>query len=78
MKDASDLSLRLTRTGGGKPPGRILNGCHPDGGRGYADGMTDVVDSDELLRRIRRARACAAQEERAWRARGERPGRGEA
>ncbi|MFE0319329.1 hypothetical protein [Streptomyces albogriseolus] len=34
--------------------------------------MTDVVDSDELLRRIQRARACAAQEERAWRARGER------
>ncbi|MFI0505172.1 hypothetical protein ACH3WN_20355 [Streptomyces albogriseolus] len=37
--------------------------------------MTDVVDSDELLRRIQRARACAAQEERAWRARGERLGR---
>ncbi|MDT6982255.1 hypothetical protein ACFSUJ_02735 [Streptomyces lusitanus] len=37
--------------------------------------MTDVVDSDELLRRIRRARACAAQEERSWRARGERLGR---
>ncbi|WP_458077822.1 hypothetical protein [Streptomyces sp. EMB26] len=36
--------------------------------------MTDVVDSDELLRRIQRARACAAQEERAWRARGERLG----
>jgi len=31
--------------------------------------MTDVVDSDELLRRIRRARACAAEEERTWRAR---------
>ncbi|MFC8365046.1 hypothetical protein ACFUIY_34855 [Streptomyces griseorubiginosus] len=31
--------------------------------------MTDVVDSDELLRRIRRARACAAEEERSWRAR---------
>jgi len=77
MKDASDLSLRLTRTGGGKPPGHILNGCHPDGGRGYADGMTDVVDSDELLRRIRRARACAAQEERAWRARGDELGRAE-
>ncbi|GHF07714.1 hypothetical protein [Streptomyces werraensis] len=37
--------------------------------------MTDVVDSDELLRRIQRARACAAQEERAWRGRGERLGR---
>ncbi len=37
--------------------------------------MTDVVDSDELLRRIQRARACAAQEERFWRARGERLGR---
>ncbi|MFC9112613.1 hypothetical protein ACFTWN_04670 [Streptomyces sp. NPDC057092] len=36
--------------------------------------MTDVVDSDELLRRIQRARACAAQEERAWRARGEQLG----
>ncbi|NEA98263.1 hypothetical protein [Streptomyces sp. SID13726] len=31
--------------------------------------MTDVVDSDELLRRIRRARDCAAQEEQSWRAR---------
>jgi hypothetical protein len=31
--------------------------------------MTDVVDSDELLRRIQRARACAAQEQRAWRSR---------
>ncbi|MXM66073.1 hypothetical protein GR925_22105 [Streptomyces sp. HUCO-GS316] len=29
----------------------------------------DVVDSDELLRRIQRARACAQQEERAWRTR---------
>ncbi|MFC9926291.1 hypothetical protein [Streptomyces sp. NPDC127190] len=28
--------------------------------------MTDVVDADELLRRIQRARACAAEEERAW------------
>jgi len=33
--------------------------------------MTDVVDSDELLRRIRRARACAQQQKREWRARGE-------
>jgi len=33
--------------------------------------MTDVVDSDELLRRIQRARACALEEQRAWRARGE-------
>lgn len=33
--------------------------------------MTDVVDSDELLRRIQRARACADEETRAWRARGE-------
>jgi hypothetical protein len=31
--------------------------------------MTDVVDSDELLRRIQRARACAAEEERTWRTR---------
>jgi len=31
--------------------------------------MTDVVDSDELLRRIQRARACARQEEQAWRTR---------
>jgi hypothetical protein len=31
--------------------------------------MTDVVDSDELLRRIRRARDCAAEEERSWQAR---------
>jgi hypothetical protein len=34
--------------------------------------MDDVVNSDELLRRIQRGRACAQQEERAWRARGDR------
>ena len=28
--------------------------------------MTDVVDSDELLRRIQRARAFAAQEAQTW------------
>ncbi|EGX58046.1 hypothetical protein SZN_19827 [Streptomyces zinciresistens K42] len=33
--------------------------------------MTDVVDSDELLRRMRRARACAREEERTWRGRSE-------
>ncbi|MET9835398.1 hypothetical protein ABZ078_40350 [Streptomyces sp. NPDC006385] len=33
--------------------------------------MTDVVDSDELLRRMQRARACARQEERTWRTRSE-------
>ncbi|MFJ8632204.1 hypothetical protein [Streptomyces sp. NPDC093568] len=33
--------------------------------------MTDVVDSDELLRRMQRARASARQEERTWRARSE-------
>ncbi|MGW2717508.1 hypothetical protein [Streptomyces sp. NPDC001492] len=33
--------------------------------------MTDVVDSDELLRRIRRARACAQEEKRRWRERDE-------
>jgi hypothetical protein len=32
--------------------------------------MSDVVDSDELLRRIQRARACAQEEVRALRARG--------
>ncbi|MFF8946163.1 3-deoxy-D-manno-octulosonic acid transferase [Streptomyces sp. NPDC014864] len=31
--------------------------------------MTEVVDSDELLRRIQRARGCARDEERRWRAR---------
>jgi hypothetical protein len=31
----------------------------------------DVVDSDELLRRIQRARACAEEEERSWRVRSE-------
>jgi hypothetical protein len=36
--------------------------------------MTDVVDSDELLRRIQRARACAKQEERAWRTRSDQLG----
>ena len=36
--------------------------------------MTDVVDSDELLRRIQRARACAQEEERRWRDRRERLG----
>ncbi|WP_405623105.1 hypothetical protein [Streptomyces sp. NBC_00076] len=33
--------------------------------------MSDVVDSDELLRRIQRARARAEEEERAWRTRRE-------
>ncbi|MCZ4610810.1 hypothetical protein DMH25_23265 [Streptomyces sp. WAC 01325] len=33
--------------------------------------MTDVVDSDELLRRMHRARASARQEERSWRMRSE-------
>ncbi|MGW1747317.1 hypothetical protein ACWCRD_17255 [Streptomyces sp. NPDC002092] len=33
--------------------------------------MTDVVDSDELLRRIQRARACAQQEKHRWQARDE-------
>ncbi|KOV53973.1 hypothetical protein ADL00_33045 [Streptomyces sp. AS58] len=32
--------------------------------------MTDVVDSDELLRRIRRGRAFAEQQRGAWRSRG--------
>ncbi|MFF8863868.1 MULTISPECIES: hypothetical protein [unclassified Streptomyces] len=31
--------------------------------------MTDVVDADELLRRIQRGRERAADEERAWRER---------
>ncbi|MCX4903025.1 hypothetical protein [Streptomyces sp. NBC_00878] len=31
--------------------------------------MTDVVDSDELLRRIRRARTWAAREAETWQAR---------
>ena len=31
--------------------------------------MTDVVDADELLRRIRRGRDRAAEQERAWRER---------
>lgn len=31
--------------------------------------MTDVVDSDELLRRMQRARAYARREERVWRTR---------
>ncbi|WP_221350711.1 hypothetical protein [Streptomyces beigongshangae] len=33
--------------------------------------MADVVDSDELLRRIQRARSWAGREERAWKARSE-------
>ncbi|MFF3501456.1 hypothetical protein [Streptomyces sp. NPDC003247] len=37
--------------------------------------MTDVVDSDELLRRIQRARACAREELRTWRSRSEELGR---
>lgn len=36
--------------------------------------MTDVVDSDELLRRIRRARDCALREEQTWQTRSERLG----
>ncbi|MEU5275427.1 hypothetical protein [Streptomyces asoensis] len=38
--------------------------------------MTDVVDSDELLRRIRRARDCAHEELLALRARGTDPSPG--
>lgn len=33
--------------------------------------MADVVDSDELLRRIQRAKAYAGEEEREWRKRGD-------
>lgn len=33
--------------------------------------MTDVVDSDELLRRMQRAKAHAREEQRAWLRRGE-------
>ncbi|RDS63651.1 MULTISPECIES: hypothetical protein [unclassified Streptomyces] len=33
--------------------------------------MSDVVDADELLRRMQRARAWARQEERTWRGRSE-------
>ena len=36
---------------------------------GYPDRMTDVVDADELLRRIRRGRDSAAEQEQAWRER---------
>ncbi|MFQ6147944.1 3-deoxy-D-manno-octulosonic acid transferase [Streptomyces seoulensis] len=39
--------------------------------------MTEVVDSDELLRRIQRARACAEEEERRWRARRDSLGAGD-
>ena len=39
--------------------------------RGYVECMTDVVDSDELLRRMHRARACALEEGRSWWARSE-------
>jgi hypothetical protein len=34
--------------------------------------MTEVVDSDELLRRMQRARCCAEQEEHRWRVRRDR------
>ncbi|AIJ11574.1 hypothetical protein GCM10010095_52850 [Streptomyces anthocyanicus] len=44
---------------------------HPGALRGYAECMTDVVDADELLRRMHRARACALEEGRSWRARSE-------
>lgn len=37
--------------------------------------MSDVVDSDELLRRIQRARNWAEQEERHWKARSGTPAR---
>ncbi|MET9736112.1 hypothetical protein ABZZ79_37475 [Streptomyces sp. NPDC006458] len=33
--------------------------------------MTDVVDADELLRRMRRSRACAVEELRGWQERAE-------
>ncbi|GHF56099.1 hypothetical protein GCM10018787_00140 [Streptomyces thermodiastaticus] len=49
--------------------GRQLLGpsSHRGAPTGYTAGMTDVVDSDELLRRIQRARAGAREEERRWR-----------
>lgn len=37
--------------------------------RGYPYTMIDVVDSDEILRRIQRARAWAKQKEETWKAR---------
>jgi hypothetical protein len=40
--------------------------------------MSDVVDSDELLRRIQRARDWAAQEERHWKTRSGQSGATEA
>ncbi|MFF1449866.1 hypothetical protein ACFVYF_17265 [Streptomyces sp. NPDC058274] len=40
--------------------------------------MSDVVDSDELLRRIQRARDWAAQEEGHWRAESAKPDAGTA
>jgi hypothetical protein len=49
----------------------VRRGTHIGAIRGYAVVMTDVVDSDELLRRMQRARASARQEERSWRKRSE-------
>ncbi|MEU3339160.1 hypothetical protein ACWCQ1_02550 [Streptomyces sp. NPDC002144] len=39
--------------------------------------MSDVVDSDELLRRLQRARACAQEEAQSWRERADGLGAGE-
>ena len=62
--------IRLTHCGSRQTcrPSRI-RACHRCVCRGYLDYMTDVVDSDELLRRMQRARACAEEEERTWRSR---------
>ncbi|GAA2943783.1 hypothetical protein [Streptomyces enissocaesilis] len=37
--------------------------------------MTDVVDADEILRRVRRARDWAGQQEQHWRARSDAGGK---
>lgn len=66
LSSSADLS-----TPGQTSPFRTGSPGLPAAFRGYAHHMTDVVDSDELLRRIQRARACAAEEERSWKARSE-------
>src|SRR5690606_27808397 len=65
--DAAYVPLRLTCPGGGKPPGPHRDACHADRTAGYAGEMTDVADPGNRRRRIQRALARAAPEQRALR-----------
>lgn len=63
VPESRSLPLRLTT--GGALKHRVY-GSHHRAGTGYPGLMTDVVDADELLRRILRGRDRAAEERARW------------